>query len=339
YLNCSAHLLRTQTTFDESVENAIYHEVREAEIDVPIANIDLRSPQSRIGPPADAVSFQPSDNLRGGDAEQMRCLCRCIQANADEVACDHGLTPARKCIFRDFDPVNKATPRRACIAGSAGCLCLEVIYRIAQRPIGRSVVLAKHGDAAGAVLDSGSVGGERHDRTTLQQPDQAGRVIAGQAAVARVWLLRRRVQSKQVTRVPAECFGLLAPSMQKGSAVRHALPPAGDVDQGREPQLEVSESPAIAQPRCRKLHDLDTAAVAVRLGRGRLIGCARLSRFGPRQELSALLMDQGVAQVPDVASGTAHRTKRVFSQTFFVCCKPVCGCYGLIFIGKSGVTT
>src|SRR5262252_5247272 len=103
-------------------------------------------------------------------------------------------------------------------------------------------------------------------------------------------LLWRGVQAEQVSAGPAERLGLLAPYREKLAAVRHALPPAGDVDQGRRLELEVGECPPIA-PRLRQLNDLDPAACAIRLCRDAQIGRARVGGFGPRPGLGALLMD------------------------------------------------
>jgi hypothetical protein len=57
------------------------------------------------------------------------------------------------------------------------CLC-EVIEGIARRAERRLVVPAVDGDGAGRALDRGGGLGQRHDRPSLQQPDQAGLVIA-----------------------------------------------------------------------------------------------------------------------------------------------------------------
>src|SRR5262249_24289147 len=68
---------------------------------------------------------------------------------------------------------------------------LEVVEAVAYRAERGLVVPAVNRDRAGRVLDRGCGLGERHHPPALQQPNQAGLVVAGQASVARVQLGRR----------------------------------------------------------------------------------------------------------------------------------------------------
>src|SRR5215831_18145136 len=56
---------------------------------------------------------------------------------------------------------------------------LEIVQAVTNRSERRLVVLAEDDDRAGRILNRGRRLGERHDFTALQQPDQAGLVVAG----------------------------------------------------------------------------------------------------------------------------------------------------------------
>src|SRR5262249_9821727 len=101
----------------------------------------------------------------------------------------------------------------------------------------------------------------------------------------------------------------------------HALPPAGDVNQGRRLELEVGECPPIAL-RLRQLDYLDPAAIAGRLGRGRAVGRRRLSGIRLRKGFGTLLVAGDPAgrgiEVPQVAPGASH-CARVLAWTVYIC--------------------
>jgi len=134
-------------------------------------------------------------------------------------------------------------------------------------------------NAAAGACDCRRRVGQRHDRTALQQPNEAGAVVSRQAAVARMRPLWRLVQAEQVCRAPIQRLGLLAPLANECPRLGDALVPTilGNVRRGS--QLEMSEGAAISQARCRDLDDGDFAAVAVRLSRDCLIGRTRLGRL------------------------------------------------------------
>src|SRR5262245_3856772 len=67
-------------------------------------------------------------------------------------------------------------------------------------------------DGPDRVLDCCGRLSERHHLPALQQPDQAGLVIAGQAAVARMWLRGWHLEPEQVASGPTERLGLLSPT-------------------------------------------------------------------------------------------------------------------------------
>ena len=104
---------------------------------------------------------------------------------------------------------------------------------------------AIEGDRAGRVLDRGGGLGERHHLAALQQPDQAGLVVAGQAAIARVRTLRRLVEAEQILGGPAERLGLLAPAGEEAATVLDGEPPAVDRDQVGAAGFEGGDGPAI----------------------------------------------------------------------------------------------
>src|SRR6516165_5344673 len=104
-------------------------------------------------------------------------------------------------------------------------------------------------------------------------------------------LFWRGVQAEQVGARPAHRLSLLAPYREEPAAVLDALPPALDRDVIRASGLQDAEGPLVTA-RPRQFDDRDLSADAARLGRDRLIGCARLSRLGLGQEGGALLMDQ-----------------------------------------------
>jgi hypothetical protein len=144
----------------------------------------------------------------------------------------------------------------------------EVVQAVTERPEPWLVEAAIDSDVGSdRVLDSRRGLGQRHDRTALQQPDQARRVIAAQTTVAWVRPVWRLVQAEQVRRAPIQCLGLLAPLGEESLAVVDTLLPARDRDMGQGLELEVGEGPPIPQPRRRQLDDFHPAASTVRLGR------------------------------------------------------------------------
>src|SRR5262249_62230880 len=92
---------------------------------------------------------------------------------------------------------------------------IDVEDIIAYLPQRRLVVLAIDGDVAGGALDRGRGLGQPHDRTALQQPNQARAIIAAQPPVRWVRPLWRGVEGGQVAAVPAEALGLRRPLCQQ----------------------------------------------------------------------------------------------------------------------------
>src|SRR5262245_59073077 len=82
------------------------------------------------------------------------------------------------------------------------------------------------GHRAAGVLDRGRFCGERHHPPPLQQPNQAGAIAAGQAAVARMRPGRRLMKAEQVARGPAESGCLLTPLGEEALPVLDRPPPA-----------------------------------------------------------------------------------------------------------------
>src|SRR5262249_35956107 len=102
---------------------------------------------------------------------------------------------------------------------------------------------------AGGVLDCSRALSQRHGRTALQQPSEAGAVVSREPVVARVRPIWRLVEAEQVRRRPAKCFGLLPPLGEEALAVLDALPPALDRNQFRRLGLEEGEPLAVARGR------------------------------------------------------------------------------------------
>src|SRR6516165_8499992 len=79
----------------------------------------------------------------------------------------------------------------------------------------------------------------------LQQRNQAGLVVAGQASVARVRLGRRLVEAEQVRGGPAEVICLAAPAGEEALAIVDSELPAvarykvgaADLEHGRDPAI------------------------------------------------------------------------------------------------------
>src|SRR5262249_22987453 len=94
--------------------------------------------------------------------------------------------------------VRKSAYGRSCGAPAKRTAWLEVVEAVAYRAERGLVVPAVNRDRAGRVLDRSCGLGERHHPPALQQPNQAGLVVAGQASVARVRLGRRLVEAEQV---------------------------------------------------------------------------------------------------------------------------------------------
>src|SRR5262249_14454562 len=173
------------------------------------------------------------------------------------------------------------------------------------------------------IADRRGVRGERDHLFALQQPTQAGAVASRQPVVGGVRPLRRLVEAEQVARVPTKPLSCFAPLVNECPAITDCHPPPVLGDVGRGSQLEMSESRTIAQACCRDLDDGDFGTAAVRSARGCPVSRSRPSRLRLRQEPGAFLVNsyrpgRGIER-PQVAPGTAHRTKRVFSQTCFVC--------------------
>ena len=103
------------------------------------------------------------------------------------------------------------------------------------------VVLAVHGDGPRCALDRGGGLGERHHLPALQQPDQAGLVVARQAAVARVRLRRQLLEAEQVPSSPAERLSLVGPAGEERAAIVYGQLPAVDRDQVWAASLESTE--------------------------------------------------------------------------------------------------
>src|SRR5262245_23157208 len=109
-------------------------------------------------------------------------------------------------------------------------LC-EVIEGIARRAERRLVVPAGDGDGAGCVLDRRAGLGERRPLPAAEQPDQASLVIAGQSAVARMWLRGWCLEPGQLAGRPAERLGLVTPPGQEASAILDGGLPAVEGDE------------------------------------------------------------------------------------------------------------
>src|SRR5262245_1494852 len=95
----------------------------------------------------------------------------------------------------------------------------------------RLVVPAVNCDGASRALNRRGGLGERRHLPAAQQPNQADLVIAGQTAVARVWLRGWRLEPEQVGSRPAKDLGLIAPASEEASAILDGGPPAVDVDE------------------------------------------------------------------------------------------------------------
>src|SRR5262249_1990379 len=124
----------------------------------------------------------------------------------------------------------------------------EIIERIAHRPGARLVEAPICRDASrGWTANRRGVCGERDHFFALQRPAQPAAVISRTPVVGGVRVSWWPVQAKQVTRVPAERFGLLAPYREKLASILDALPPSLDRDQGRRPELENGEDLPVPQ--------------------------------------------------------------------------------------------
>src|SRR6516162_9316386 len=121
----------------------------------------------------------------------------------------------------------------------------EVVEAVAYRAERGLVVPAVNRDGAGRVLDRGCGLGGRHHLPALQQRNQAGLVVAGQASVARVRLGRRLVEAEQVRGGPAEVICLAAPAGEEALAIVDSELPAvarykvgaADLEHGRDPAI------------------------------------------------------------------------------------------------------
>src|SRR5215831_7860671 len=89
----------------------------------------------------------------------------------------------------------------------------EVVETIAHWPETGFVVSAVHRDAAAAVFDRGLGLGQRDHLPPLQQPAQAGAVVAGEAAVGPMRPLWRGVETEEVSGRPGEHLSLLPPGL------------------------------------------------------------------------------------------------------------------------------
>src|SRR5215831_2664312 len=138
--------------------------------------------------------------------------------------------------------VRKSAYGRSCGAPAKRTAWLEVVEAVAYRAERGLVVPAVNRDRAGRVLDRSCGLGERHHPPALQQPNQAGLVVAGQASVARVRLGRRLVEAEQVLCVPAKHLGLLAPLGKEAATVLDGLLPAIVWNEVRAAGLKVLKS-------------------------------------------------------------------------------------------------
>src|SRR5262249_33534183 len=104
--------------------------------------------------------------------------------------------------------------------------CFEIVQTVAHGAERRFVEAAIDSDGAGRALDRGSRRGERDYRLSLQQPDQAGLVVAGQPVKTGLGVLWHGDQAEQVPGRPAEGVRLVTPAGQKGLAAGNGLLPA-----------------------------------------------------------------------------------------------------------------
>src|SRR5262249_32141395 len=120
---------------------------------------------------------------------------------------------------------------RSLLMGECGLSSLQIVQAVADRPEPGLVVTAVDRDGPCRVLDCCGRLSERHHLPALQQPDQAGLVVAAQACVAGVRMRWSGVQAEQVAGRPAERLGLLPPASQEPSAVLKGSLPAGHWDE------------------------------------------------------------------------------------------------------------
>src|SRR6516164_1656574 len=146
----------------------------------------------------------------------------------------------------------------------------EVVEAVAYRAERGLVVPAVNRDRTGRVLDRGCGLGERHHLPALQQPNQAGLVVAGQASVARVWLGRRLVEAEQVLCFPAKRLRLVAPAGEERAGIVDSELPAVDRDEVRAASLESGHDPAVAGRKIGESRTVRTVKTAKTL----ICGCA-----------------------------------------------------------------
>jgi hypothetical protein len=91
-------------------------------------------------------------------------------------------------------------------------------------------VSAIGGDVAARHSDCRSRLRERHDRATLQQPDQSDAVVTTQPLVSRVGVGRDIVKSEQVAGGPTQGLGLLPPLGQEAATVLNDTLLASGID-------------------------------------------------------------------------------------------------------------
>src|SRR5262245_28569801 len=91
-------------------------------------------------------------------------------------------------------------------------------------------------------FDRGGLCCEHHHRSTSEQPDKAGAVVAGQPRVQRARFGRGVVQPEQVSRGPAKGLSLSAPLAQEAVPVPDRLPPASERDEVRTAALQFTKT-------------------------------------------------------------------------------------------------
>src|SRR5262249_1339156 len=98
----------------------------------------------------------------------------------------------------------------------------------------------------GGVLNRCGGLGEGDYGPSLEQPDQAGLVVAGQLAVGRMRRRRRLVEAEQVARGPAKRLRLVAPALEERASIVDSELPAVDRDEVRAASVESGQDPAVA---------------------------------------------------------------------------------------------
>ena len=127
----------------------------------------------------------------------------------------------------------------AVVAGFRLGRSLEVVQAVARPTKRRRVVFAVGGRRAARASDRGGISGERQNLAALQEPNEAGLIVAGQASIARARVLRRSVQPEQVRTRPTKRLGLLTPGCKKPACVLYGLFAALDRDVVRTAPLKL----------------------------------------------------------------------------------------------------